>query len=74
MPLQVCRHCEVRLASDRAEIESLGLCETCASVRALRRIYKRRRNCDAEREARIMHLRRLAEARQPLKGTFDEPD
>ncbi len=74
MPLQLCRHCEVRLASGRAEIQHLGLCEACASVHALHRLYKRRRNFSDEREARIISLRRLAEHEQPLKGTFDDPD
>ena len=74
MPLQVCRHCEVRLASERVEIQHLGLCEACASVHALHRLYKRRRNFDRRREARVLSLRRLAEHEQPLKGTFDDSD
>ena len=59
-----CLHCE------QAPQETyLRLCRRCASVRGLRRVYKRTANWTPEREARIQALVERAKRQLPL---FDD--
>jgi hypothetical protein len=56
-----CLHCESAPAASR-----FGLCERCRTIRAVRRLYIRRRGWTPEFEAHLMRLRRRAEQKLPL--------
>jgi len=62
----ICLHCERRPTSCEARRLALRLCDVCAAVRNLRRIYRRRRRWTRERERRIQTFVERARAGLPL--------
>ena len=62
----ICLHCERRPTSCEARRLALRLCDVCAAVRNLRRIYRRRRRWTRERERRIQTFVERAKAGLPL--------
>jgi hypothetical protein len=62
---ELCLHCE---SAPRANF--LRLCDACAAVRGIRKLYRKNRNWTPARDARVQALVERAKRREPL---FEEP-